>query len=262
MRTDDLRRFCPPVLRAAARSLNGRVAQLRARMGVGDDQLHPGEPSRDEPSPRSRSRLFSEIYQRNWWGGVSLSGSGSGLEQTVVIRAEIPRLLAEIGARSILDAPCGDLYWMKECRLDVAHYIGMDIVPGLIDKIAQERAAPGRRFIVGDIVSDALPQVDLIFCRDCLVHLSTREILRATQNMQRSGSAFLLTTTFPGVRVNEKLNQKVRWRPLNLTRPPFDFPPPLRVLNEGCTEDQGRWADKSLGLWRLADLGAAADRLP
>jgi hypothetical protein len=80
--------------------------------------------------------------------------------------------------------------------------------------------------------------------------------------MQRSGSAFLLTTTFPGVRVNEKLNQKVRWRPLNLTRPPFDFPPPLRVLNEGCTEDQGRWADKSLGLWRLADLGAAADRLP
>jgi hypothetical protein len=164
----------------------------------------------------------------------------------------------EIGARSILDAPCGDFYWMKECRLDVDQYIGMDIVPALIDKNVDEHAAPGRQFIVGDVVADALPQVDVIFCRDCLVHLRTREALKAIENFQHSGSTFLITTTYPTVKRNENLVQLGEWRTLNLTQPPFGFPPAIRVLNEGCTEAHGRYADKSLGLWRLADLGASA----
>jgi len=44
------------------------------------------------------------------------------------------------------------------------------------------------------------------------------------------------------------------WRPLNLERPPFNLPPPLVLVNEQCTEAQGRYADKSLGVWRLGDL--------
>jgi hypothetical protein len=28
----------------------------------------------------------------------------------------------------------------------------------------------------------------------------------------------------------------------------------MRILNEGCTEGRGVFADKSLGLWRTADL--------
>ena len=251
MRTHNLRELCPPFLRPAAKRLKCRAKRLLFRL------VSPRV-------PRSRSELFSEIYRgggyyprRGWRGDrSSFSGPGSGLEQTAVIRAELPRLLADIGARSILDAPCGDFYWMKECHLDVDQYIGMDIVRALIDKNLHDHAAPERRFIVGDVVADSLPQVDVIFCRDCLVHLPTREALRAIENFQHSGSTFLLTTTFPTRKVNENLDQPGEWRPLNLTQPPFGFPPPMRVLNEGCTEAHGSYADKSLGLWRLADLGA------
>ena len=249
MRTHNLLEFCPAFLRPAARRLRSGAKRLRRTL------VQPR-------APRSRSELFSEIYRgggcyprRGWHGDrPSFSGPGSDLEQTAVIRAELPRLLADIGARSILDAPCGDFYWMKECRLDVDQYIGMDIVPALIAKNVHEHAAPGRRFIVGDVVADSLPQVDVIFCRDCLVHLPTREALKAIHNFQHSGSTFLLTTTYPTRKVNENLDEPGEWRPLNLTEPPFGFPPPLRVLNEGCTEAHGRNADKSLGLWRLADL--------
>jgi hypothetical protein len=34
--------------------------------------------------------------------------------------------------------------------------------------------------------------------------------------------------------------------------PPFSFPKPIKVINEGCPE-RG-YSDKSLGLWRIAEL--------
>jgi hypothetical protein len=63
----------------------------------------------------------------------------------------------------------------------------------------------------------------------------------------------LLTTTFPAAADNEDIVTG-DWRVLNLECSPFDFPPPMELLNEGCTEAGGRFADKSLGLWRIADL--------
>jgi glycosyltransferase involved in cell wall biosynthesis len=44
------------------------------------------------------------------------------------------------------------------------------------------------------------------------------------------------------------------WHPLNLMAPPFNFPPPIQLLNEQCTEDNGNYIDKSLALWKLDDL--------
>src|SRR5437660_1775959 len=36
--------------------------------------------------------------------------------------------------------------------------------------------------------------------------------------------------------------------------PPVALPEPLEVIVEGCTEVGGAYADKALGLWRVADL--------
>lgn len=205
---------------------------------------------------RSPEEVFSEIYRRGGWPGnqPTSSGPGSDLRQTAVLRASLPGLLSDFGVQSVLDASCGDFYWMRECRLDLDSYIGMDIVPALIEANSQRYSAPGRQFVVGDIVKDQLPRVDLIFCRDCLVHLREHDILKAIENFRRSGSTYVLTTTFPARGTNDPISETGAWRPLNLTKSPFSFPPPVRLLNEQCTEDDGRYADKSLGLWRLADL--------
>jgi hypothetical protein len=32
------------------------------------------------------------------------------------------------------------------------------------------------------------------------------------------------------------------------------LPPPILVINENCTEHDGQYAHKSLGLWKIADL--------
>jgi hypothetical protein len=41
---------------------------------------------------------------------------------------------------------------------------------------------------------------------------------------------------------------------LNLISAPFQLPRPLALLNEGCTEGGGAYADKSLGVWSLAEI--------
>ncbi|MDP9121140.1 MAG: class I SAM-dependent methyltransferase [Acidobacteriota bacterium] len=204
----------------------------------------------------SRQRVFTRIYERNEWEGAeSLSGPGSDPAQTAALRRELPALLAELGCRSLLDAPCGDFRWMGETALSLDRYVGVDIVAAVVESNRGLYGAPGRTFLRLDILTDPLPGADLVLCRDCLVHLSCRDARQALRTLHASGSTWLLTTTFPHHGGNQDIVTG-EWRPLNLERPPFGLPPPLRRIDEGCSLEGGRYADKSLGLWRLADLGS------
>jgi hypothetical protein len=206
---------------------------------------------------KDRSERFQRIFNDNLWGNnESVSGEGSNLSRTAVVRAKLPGLLTRHGVRSILDAPCGDFFWMKAVDLGGIDYTGVDIVPEIIARDVEQYGGPGRRFILGDLVEDALPQADLILCRDCLVHLPYAETRKTLENFRRSGATWLLTTTFTGPRDNRDI-ELGDWRPINLERPPYRFPPAVDLINEESDEvdeELGAFPDKSLGLWRLADL--------
>ena len=186
-------------------------------------------------------------------GGESVSGPGSSADQTATLREALPRLLRGLGVSRLLDLPCGDFHWMASVDLSDIEYVGGDLVPAIVESNRAKHGRPGRTFQLLDLTSSPLPQADLVICRDCLVHLSIADIWLAVENVRRSGATYLLTTTFP----QEEVNLDIRtgdWRPLNLQGVPFDFPAPAALINEGCTEQEGRFADKSLGLWRVADL--------
>jgi hypothetical protein len=198
---------------------------------------------------------FERIERTNLWGAASsVSGLGSEDTATAAIRQALPPLLQRLGARSLLDAPCGDAGWISRIKLDL-DYIGIDIVPSLI-AANNRRVARGElagRFLVADITRDALPRADLILCRDCLVHLSFQNIARVTARFRESGAQFLLVTTFPEVEDNYDCEDG-DWRALNMTKAPFGWPAPRELINERCEEGDGGWRDKSLGLWRLDEL--------
>jgi hypothetical protein len=207
---------------------------------------------------RESTEVFREIYRRHHWAGSeSPSGVGAGADQTSGIRRALPALLADLGVRSMLDLPCGDHGWMRSVDLPVARYIGADLLPEIVEPLAAELGDHRREFRVLDLTRDPLPPADLLFCRDCLVHLSYDDIRRALSNMLRSEIPYILTTTFPGAEPNEDIVTG-DWRTLDLEQPPFQLPPPVRILNEGCTEAGGAFADKSLGLWRADDLRGLA----
>jgi hypothetical protein len=193
---------------------------------------------------------FRHAYStRHWEGAESPSGPGSSLDQTVAIRRQLPPLLARLGVQRLLDLPCGDFHWMSTVDLGDVSYVGGDLLPELIESNQRKHPAPRRVFRVLDLLQSDLPVVDLVLCRDCLVHLSFADIARAIHNIRCSGATWLLTTTFPAQGANEDIVTG-DWRPLDFTKAPFDWPVPDELLVEECTEGNGAFADKSLGLWR------------
>lgn len=205
---------------------------------------------------KKTEELFTTIYQQQTWmvnSSDSVSGEGSDLIQTEQIRQWLPECLKTLNAKTFMDIPCGDFYWMKEVNLDDLNYIGADIVSALVENNKIQYSHDRRTFVQLNLLSDPLPYVDVIFCRDCLVHFSFADIFEALKNFQASGSRYLMTTTFPLQPVNYEISTG-GWRPLNLLLPPFNFPPPDLIFNEGCTEMHGAFHDKSLAIWPLNQI--------
>lgn len=200
-------------------------------------------------------QLFTAIYETNYWQDKdSVSGGGSNLAQTAIIRQELPKLFTSLGIKTLIDAPCGDFYWMQHVDLKNIHYLGIDIVADLIKHNSNKFGSEYRQFMHADLISTILPRVDLVFCRDCLVHLKNEQIFAVIKNLKKSGATYLLTTTFTDLKINQERPTTSYWRPLNLQLAPFNFPKPIAIINEHCTESNGRYADKSLALWRLDDI--------
>jgi hypothetical protein len=195
--------------------------------------------------------VFTDIYQQNKWGDKdSVSGPGSRLDRTDKIRKVLPLLISKYDFHSILDIPCGDFYWMKTVDLKI-QYIGADIVADLVKSNQGQYGIDKRKFVQLDLIRDSLPQVDLVFCRDCLVHLSVTDIFRVLSNIKSSGSMYLLTTTF----IERVKNANIltgEWRPINLQLPPFKFPAPIELIDE--TAPYPNYYDKHLGLWKITDF--------
>lgn len=198
--------------------------------------------------------VFTDVYTRNRWkSSESRSGTGSALGQTETVRAGVTDVIRDLGIRSILDAPCGDFNWMQYVDLSGLDYTGADIVEAVVARNQAQHQRANIRFAKLDITTDSLPAADLVLCRDCLVHLSYADAFAALRNVVASGSTYLMTTTFADRAANTDIKTG-GWRVLNLARPPFSLPPPLRLLNENCTEKKGIYKDKSLGLWKLDDI--------
>jgi hypothetical protein len=201
--------------------------------------------------------VFTEIYRNHAWPGTeSVSGEGAELVQTAALRRELPRLCADLGVQTMLDLPCGDFNWMRHVHLDGVTYIGADLVHDLIRRNEERYAREGRTFTRLNLLRDDLPHVDLVFCRDCLVHLCFADVFSALHNICRSKSTYLLTTTFSARDGNVDITTG-EWRTLNLERAPFLLPSPLRCISEECTEGGGIYRDKALGVWRIDDVRRA-----
>jgi hypothetical protein len=200
-------------------------------------------------------QVFARFYHEGSWGSEeSRSGLGSTLAATSNLRAVLPQLVKQRGIRVLLDIPCGDMNWMRKVEFDLDLYIGADIVAEMVESnnaLFAKDCSPPRRFMHLDLTRDPLPRADLILCRDCLIHFSCKAIFEALANIKRSGALYLLTTTFLH-RTNVDI-ETGEFRPINLQAKPFNFPPPLELIEDICEEVPG-CEDRRIALWRIADL--------
>ena len=239
--------------------MNARLKQLAK--GVCPDFLF-------HPALRFRSRLrnrrfvnvpaagvFADIYHNCSWGGVSVSGMGSDCEQTQSLRCGLPPLLEACSIRGLLDVPCGDFSWMKLVDLGSRSYIGGDIVPELVERNNAQFGSSNRQFRVLDIMKDPLPSADLLLCRDCLIHLSIRDVGLALCNIARAEIPYVLTTNYPFITRNTDIVTG-DFRAINLQLPPFSLLKPVTVIPEDLFQEHKDDPNfiRELALWRGSDF--------
>lgn len=191
---------------------------------------------------------FDRLAQRGGFSGSteSLSGPGSNLDATKVLRPRLADILLRLGVRSLVDAPCGDMNWMRHLDYPFQKFIGIDISPFIIAKLHAQEFPPEYHFQVGNIAAEILPTADAIFCRDCLVHLPFEAILKIPDLWRLAGFRFMMATTFVKTTVNADCALG-SWRPLNMEIAPFNWLSPIAVINE----EYGPHDDKSIGVWAL-----------
>jgi hypothetical protein len=150
---------------------------------------------------------FEKVYSDGSWTGgnksMPLSGSGSTLEKTASTRAFILATIKKHSIKSIIDAPCGDLTWMRTLfpefeKLGVS-YLGVDIVRPQIVRLSKEFAGnPNINFQQLNLLDFSIihPAPELIFSRQALQHMDARFNLRVLHGWSTSTAKFVLQTTY------------------------------------------------------------------
>jgi hypothetical protein len=194
-----------------------------------------------------RTAVFRRIFSGNLWGDPeSASGPGSGPAATENVRRELPELFRRFEVRTLLDSPCGD-FMMRDVAKTLDRYIGVDIVPDLIQRHSATFGSETISFLCADIAADPLPQTDAILCRDCFIHLPTRMIRAALRNFRSTGARYLFLSSdhealpYHNIAIGS-------FRVIDFTQPPFCFPTPIATIREDAK------GSRQLCMWKLSEL--------
>ena len=168
-------------------------------------------------SDAKRKEMFTEVYDSGKWihgkEGVPKSGSGSTLPMTELVRKGIEEAVLKYNIKTFMDAPCGDLTWVKELfpffDEHGIEYIGVDIVQSEIDRHREDH--PTRKFIQCDMAVETLPKADMIFSREALQHMNVEDNLRTLNRWKESGSKYLLQTNYILKLMHKEWNRGQKW---------------------------------------------------
>ena len=103
---------------------------------------------------------------------------------------------------------------------------------------------PGVNFQSFDLVNDPIPDVDLLFCRYCLIHFSNDDIKKTIDNISKSNVKYVLTTNYT-VKSNSSIPTG-GYRPLNLMAPPFNLSNPIDFIDDSSPYDAAH-----MSLWSI-----------
>lgn len=185
--------------------------------------------------------VFEKIIHTHYWKDV-VCGSGSTLEYTKGLRDALPEFVAKHNIQTMFDAPCGDYSWMSLVEFPPGFvYSGGDIVPSLVEQ--NQKNHPNIEFRNFDLSQDPIPTVDMLFCRDCLFHLSLADIDLVLDNIARSSVKYVLLTSHHSGN-NQDINTG-SYRMLNFMSAPYNFPDPVDSIEDWLPGHAAR----SMRLW-------------
>lgn len=175
-----------------------------------------------------------QIYERNLWGGENghfYSGDGSHLSQFVepYINAVCEFLRGFQKPLTVCDLGCGDFNIGREISKYSSNYVGIDIVPELIERNSKTFDSENTKFICGNIAEIEIPKADCYIVRQVFQHIPNEEIQRVLHKL-KDYQFLILTEHIPSASFKANQNiiagQGIRLKHqsgIDLTQPPFEF---------------------------------------
>jgi SAM-dependent methyltransferase len=164
---------------------------------------------------------FEDVYAENRWGKGS--GPGSSPKNTIFYRAFLEQFMKVNAVRSVTDLGCGD--WQLSRFLDWSgiDYIGLDVVPHLVEANTKAFGARGVEFRVLESVDD-LPGGDLLLAKEIFQHLPNAMICDYLEAIRNKYRMALITN---GIEPSSYCNVDIAIgdvRPLHMHEAPFSVP--------------------------------------
>jgi len=193
---------------------------------------------------------IKDFWNRRFGTPETYCGSGSYIQNTKETISWIQDMLKLTKTKSILDLGCGDWNWMKEVNLEGIHYTGIDLDEEFIEE--NKEKYPQHTFLVADALKGKYPTVDLVICRDLLLHLKDEDIAKILEKIINSKSIYFMTSSHMGGANRDFSNREKkkvytrRKRPsrrVNLLIPPWCFESPEYYVEESSQ-------NRIFGVWK------------
>jgi len=164
-------------------------------------------------------RTFSRIYEKQLWGRGS--GAGSHPKHNAGYVAFVQSFLRSRDIRSVVDLGCGDWQFSHAIDWGEAQYLGLDLVPSVIEDNRSRHGSASIRFEVFTGEPHELPAADLLLVKDVLQHWSNDRIEAFLANLGRFRCALITNCIDPSGRTVNHDIADGDFRPLDLLQEPF-----------------------------------------
>jgi len=153
-------------------------------------------------------------------------------------------ILKDLGVKSFLDCGCADFHWLSKLDWTGIDYLGVDIVPDLIEQ--NKEKFPDLKFACWNIVKKIPTDFDMIFIRDVFTHLQLVDGLKIIENIKSSGSRYLMASS-SSKDINHDTSCLVLY-PRNLRIEPFNLPDPIKKIPDKQTPGY------YMGIWKIDEI--------
>jgi len=185
----------------------------------------PGDAKTHNPSPIAEdAEAFRKKYEEDGSDWGKNSGPGSNPYHTIDYVAFLSKFIHMNRVRTIVDIGCGDWQFSRQINFGGASYLGLDIVPSVIERNKAMHARSGVDFALMPKTPDGLPAADLLLIKDVLQHLPDAMIEVYAKLVFPRFRFCLVTNSF--TKLNTPTNVDIRagdFRCLDLTAPPFNL---------------------------------------
>jgi SAM-dependent methyltransferase len=166
--------------------------------------------------------IFEHIYRNDLWHGGSGPGSLPSVNRPYI--RFLHSFLRHNRIASVVDLGCGDWQFSRHVNWGDARYLGLDVVPHVLERNRGRYGSPTIEFRESPADANDVPAADLLLIKDVFQHVSNAKV-RSYVEVFPKFKYVLVTNCIQKSR--HLMNTDIEdggFRPVDLRLPPFSQP--------------------------------------